>query len=86
MTKIHYACEIDPRERAVYDRQHKALFDTYNKLKAQGDDGVYLFDAGEIVKPGGDHPTVDGVHMTDIGYDMIADQLVPFIEEILESR
>ncbi|MFI4912608.1 MAG: SGNH/GDSL hydrolase family protein [Sedimentisphaeraceae bacterium JB056] len=85
MTKIHFAFEIDPDARAGYDRQHKALFATYKKLKEEGDDNVYLFDTGQIIKPGGDHPTVDGIHMTDVGYQMVAKELVPFVKEIIEE-
>ncbi len=83
MTKIHYAPEIDPAERARYDRNHKALFDTYNKLRGEGDKKLYLFDTGAIIQPGGDHPTVDGVHLTDVGYYMIADKIVPFLADII---
>ncbi len=86
MTKIHYADEIEPAMRGYYERQHKVLFETYDKLKAQGDEMVYIFDTGAIIPYGGDHPTVDGVHLTDKGYYMIADELVPFIEGILNLK
>lgn len=86
MTKIHYAAEaVSASERARYSRIHKALYETYDKLKAQGDKYVYIFDTGKIIPYGGDHPTVDGVHLTDTGYYMIADSLVPFVKEILNA-
>jgi lysophospholipase L1-like esterase len=85
MTKIRYAGEFEPERKAVYDRQHKPLFETYEKFVKQGDKNVYLFDAGEIIKPGGDHPTVDGTHMTDTGFHIIADELTPFTRDVLSK-
>ncbi|AQQ10269.1 hypothetical protein L21SP3_02097 [Sedimentisphaera cyanobacteriorum] len=88
MTKIHFAYEALPaniyESRSYYDKQHKALFRTYDKLKQEGDDNIYLFDSGALIQAGGDHPTADGIHLTDVGFEIIADALVPFAEEILE--
>ncbi len=86
MTKIHFAKEILPEEADIYQKQNQPVFDTYNKLKQQGDKNIYLFDSGEIIKPGGDHPTVDGVHPTDRGFYMLADALVPKLTEILTNN
>ncbi len=87
MTKIHYSPEvISASERARYKRIHKAFYETYDKLKAEGDENVYIFDTGEVIPYGGDHPTVDGVHLTDVGYYMIADKLVPFVKEIIGGK
>ena len=83
MTKIHFADEIFPGGVKHYNQQHKFLFETYNKLKASGDTKVHLFDAGAIIKQGGDHPTNDGIHLTDLGFKLIADELVPFVEKII---
>lgn len=86
MTKIHYAGEIlQLSERARYERMHKPLYETYNKLKARGDENVYIFDTGEVIPYGGDHPSVDGTHLTDVGYYMIADELVPFVRGVLDK-
>ncbi|MFI4910181.1 MAG: heparinase II/III family protein [Sedimentisphaeraceae bacterium JB056] len=89
MTKPHYAREIEPygswMTADFYKRQHNALHKTYKNLKDEGDKNVYIFDAGDIIKAGGDHPSVDGVHLTDRGYYMIADKLAPFIQSILDT-
>lgn len=90
MTKPHYGREVEPYGSWMtvdfYNQQHEALFDTYKKLKTEGDKNVYLFDTGEIIPTGGDHPTVDGVHLTDTGYYMISEELVPLLKEIFNKK
>lgn len=83
MTKIHYAREILPEEAAEYVRQNQPVFDVYRQLKSEGDERIFLFDAGEVIPAGGDHPTVDGVHPTDRGFYMLAEALTPKLREIL---
>lgn len=85
MTKIHSAGEIQSDEAAAYDLQNQPVFETYHKLLAEGDKNIFLFDAGKIIKPGGDHPTIDGVHLTDRGFYMIADVLTPQLASILRK-
>ena len=85
MTKIHFAKEIESEIAEEYRCQHKPLFETFRKFKEQGDDKVYLFDSGAIIHSGGDHPTIDGVHPTDLGFKMLADELAPFLKKIIEK-
>ncbi|MFA6185931.1 MAG: SGNH/GDSL hydrolase family protein [Phycisphaerae bacterium] len=83
MTQIHYSGELLPEQAAEYKRHNEPVFDTYNKLRAEGDKKVFLFDSGEIIPVGGDHPSVDGTHLTDRGFYMIAEGLEPKLKEIL---
>ena len=83
MTKPHYGTEIQPFMAEYYVKQHKVLFETYDKLKSEGDEKVYLFDTGKFIQAGGDHPSVDGTHLTDVGYYKIADGLEPVLREII---
>jgi lysophospholipase L1-like esterase len=85
MTKIHFAKEIEPEIAGEYDRLHIPLFATYKTLKGQGDDKVYLFDCGAIILSGHDHPTADGVHLNDLGFKMVADELAPFLGKIIDN-
>lgn len=87
MTEIHFAYEIDDQLESAkkYGLKHKILFETYHKLKESGDKNVYVFDAGAIIKAGGDHPTVDGSHLTDAGFYAIAEKLAPLLENIIKS-
>lgn len=82
MTRIHYANEIFFGTE-YSDKLNQYVFDTYNRLRNSGDSGIYLFDSSKVICPGGDHPSVDGVHLTDIGFDMLATELVPVLKDIL---
>ena len=86
MTKIHFAKEMEPEIAEEYKCQHKPLFETFRKFKEQGDNKVYLFDSGSIILPGNDHPTVDGIHLTDLGFKMIADDLAPLLKRIIQEQ
>lgn len=83
MTRIYSSSEFEPDAMAHYNKQHEPLLATYEKFKKQGDKNIYLFDAGAIVKPNGDHPSVDGLHLTDRGFYLIADTLTPLLKTIL---
>ncbi len=84
MTKNHYAKEI-VEGPSFYNDQHAALFTTYSNRLAAGDQNIYLFDTGAIVPAGGDHPTADGTHLTDVGFTRIADGLEPVLEQIFQG-
>lgn len=84
MTKPHFANEILGKYSNYYNQQHKPLFETYRKLREKGDEKIFLFDTGKIIKSGGDHPSVDGIHLTDIGFKKTADQLQILLADIIE--
>jgi hypothetical protein len=86
MTKAHYSQEIEPNEAAEYCARNKPVFETYKKLSAEGNISIFLFDTGEIIPAGGDHPSVDGHHLTAKGFYMIADKLTPLLKQILISK
>ncbi len=86
MTKIHFAYEVEPAQAQEYIEQHKPLFETYEKMKAAGDKNIYLFDAGAIIPTGKNHPTADGIHMLDTGFEKITGQLAPSLGQILNTQ
>jgi len=86
MTKIHYSLEILPEEAKEYENRHEPLFAAFEKRKQMGDSNIFLFDARQIIRPGGDHPSVDGIHLTDLGFKMIADPLATMLQKIIEPK
>lgn len=84
MTKNHYAEEI-VEGSAGYDAQHEALYTTYSNRLAAGDQNIYLFDTGALIPAGGDVPSADGTHLTDVGFTRIADGLTPVLEQIFQG-
>lgn len=85
MTAIHGARDIEPDRSLVYETMQKSLFQAYERLKDQYTDKVFLFDTGKIIRPGGDNPTIDAIHPTDLGFKIISDELVPFLEAIINN-
>jgi hypothetical protein len=84
MTKPHFANEILKQNSDYYTIQHKPLFATYRKFREKGDKNIFLFDTGKIIKPGRNHPSVDGIHLTDTGFMKIASELKILLSEILK--
>jgi hypothetical protein len=85
MTRICFAFEhfrdgsdIDQ----IRDVMNAVVLETYNKMKTQGDEHVYYFDSTEAVGLSENHPTVDGVHLTDEGFRLLADALAPVLANI----
>lgn len=85
MTRLKCSYDINPNSSDDYKKLHEPLYATYEKFKEQGDKNIYVFDTGALIEPGGDHPTVDGLHLTDRGFYMVADKLSPLIEKILDK-
>jgi len=82
MTRIHYA-----RENINGDGYVKSInamvVDSYEKFRAGGDKNIYLFDSSKVITAEGDHPSVDGVHLSDMGFKMLADELSPYLAGIV---
>lgn len=82
MTRIRYSRE-NYTGTASRDLQNKFVFETYNLHIKQGDKNIYLFDSTKVIGLGGNHPSVDGCHLTDLGFKMLADALAPVLTEII---
>ena len=53
--------------------------------KNSGDSNVYFIDGSEMFNfPGGDECTVDGCHPTDLGFRIMADNVIKVMENILK--
>ena len=82
MTRVHFARE-HIQGSDYLKKINKMVFDSYKKFREGGDKNVYLFDSSKVISSEGDHPSVDGVHLSDLGFKMLADELSPFLAEIL---
>ena len=52
-------------------------------MRRQGDQNVYLLDTRKIIGLEQDHPSVDGVHLTDLGFHQMATGVTPVLKRIL---
>ena len=55
----------------------------WQKMRLAGDQHVYFFDSFVLYRDGSIHPTVEGLHPSDLGFRMIADALAPDMAKIL---
>lgn len=57
----------------------------YLKLKAENPKNLYYIDRKNIYGPNNDG-TVDGIHLTDLGFHYYAEKLKPYIKAVLEGK
>lgn len=82
MTRINYAAEHYVGT-ARSEEQNGVVLDTYERMKAGGDEAVYLFESRDVIGLCSDHPSVDGCHLTDLGFRMLAEGVAPVVGEAL---
>lgn len=65
--------------------KNEALKANYEKLKAENPDNLYYVDSVNLdgVEDDG---TVDGIHLTDLGFKYYAEKLTPVLRSILDSK
>ena len=78
MTRLHTQGQSEPYEVNDLVRQ------VWKSMRAKGDRHVYFFDAFDLYRDGSVHPTVEGLHPSDLGFKIIADALAPELAKILE--
>lgn len=66
-------------------KRKEIIYKTYENAKNSGDSNVYFIDGSEMFNfPGGDECTVDGCHPTDLGFRIMADNVIKVMENILK--
>ncbi len=56
--------------------------EVYESMRARGDRNVHFFDSFPLYADGAIHPTVEGLHPSDLGFKIIADALAPEVARI----
>lgn len=65
--------------------QNEEIRKTYNRLKKEGMNNFYYIESNKLI--GNDHEaTIDGVHLTDLGFMRIADAVLPLIKTAMKKR
>jgi len=81
MTRIHYANEsFSPA--ASNAALNRTIFDQYHRMLEAGDQNVHLFDSAQAIGLGGNHPSVDGCHLTDEGFRILGEALAPVLARV----
>jgi len=82
MNRIRYAPENFSGTKDC-DRMNEIVLATYNRCRSSGDKNIHFFDAAAVIGFGPDHPSVDGCHLTDAGFKLLAEALAPVLKTIL---
>lgn len=75
---------FDEAMRKVVSEKNKALREEYEKLRRQGDRRLHYLPAGKLIGRDGE-ATVDGIHLTDLGFLRFADELEKEIDKIINQ-
>ncbi|MDZ7617853.1 MAG: SGNH/GDSL hydrolase family protein, partial [Patescibacteria group bacterium] len=78
MTRLHAVGQSEPYEVNALVRE------VYEKMQAAGDRNVHYFDSFPLYADGSVHPTVEGLHPSDLGFKIIADALAPALGRVCE--
>lgn len=85
---VFVCCAQNPRYRfresthIAIDAKNSAIEALYERLRREGDSHLYLIGA-EVLERGDNECTVDGTHLSDIGFQHYADALYPLLESLL---
>jgi hypothetical protein len=85
MTTIRWAAE-NYMPRLHSDESNTIVRETFNQFRKRGANQVHLLDCRKIIGYEADHPSVDGVHLTDLGYKRMADGVALALRKILELK
>ena len=80
--EIVLSCDTDtPRREKLLSAEFQE--NTVKKLRAAGDENIYFIHGGKLCGEWWHEVTVDGVHATDLGFFMMAENLSKILAEIL---
>lgn len=80
-----YAHEpYDTLQQVKMPTTNKVLHDKFLELKSQNPNNLYYIDRKNLIGPDGEG-TVDGAHLTDLGFVFYALKLKPYLKAILEG-
>ncbi len=79
MSRLHSQGQAEPYEVNALVRE------VFDAMRAGGDRNVHWFDSFVLYKDGSEHPTVEGLHPSDLGFTMIAGALSPALAKILKT-
>ncbi len=81
---IYPYCRYDQSLGSYLPRKNEAYRRNYERLKAENPDNLYYV-TSENLDGLEDDGTVDGIHLTDLGFRHYADKLTPILREILNQ-
>lgn len=83
MTSIRFAAEHFMPKPEI-DEKNAIVKATYDRIRNRGDQNVHFLDCTKAIGIEADHPSVDGSHLTDLGFKRLADVVAPVLKQILK--
>jgi lysophospholipase L1-like esterase len=75
----------DQRIGNTVRRQNEEIRKTYDRLKKEGVKNLYYVETDKLI--GNDHEaTIDGIHLTDLGFTRIADAILPLVKKAMSGK
>jgi poly-D-alanine transfer protein DltD len=75
----------DQQVGATVRKQNQEIRKTWERLKKEGVKNIYYLESARLM--GNDHEaTIDGIHLTDLGFTRFADAILPLIRKALAER
>ena len=76
-----------PQERVGHEQMRDAIIHFYSKMRQKGDLNIHFVDGNSLVPYGSQLAHADGnVHLTNVGFSMMAKALAPALDYILLSN
>lgn len=82
MTSIHFGNE-NYLDSPRHEETNAFVKATYEKFRARDPGKVHFLECRDIISAGPDHPSVDGAHLTDLGYWRMAQGMAPVLGKIV---
>ncbi|MGV8137329.1 MAG: SGNH/GDSL hydrolase family protein [Mangrovibacterium sp.] len=82
--KIHYPhMDFDQKIYDQHCRQNETLFRIFNEQKKKGDKNIFYLKSDKLIGDDSE-ATVDGVHLTDMGFVRISQSMFPVIRKLID--
>lgn len=76
---------FDQQVGTTVRRQNEEIKKTYERLKQEGVKNIFYIESDKLI--GNDHEaTIDGIHLTDLGFMRIADAILPVIKKAMNEK
>ena len=87
MTFIRRAEEqYQPELAKIADDRNAVVFRTFKEFRKRGDRNVHLLECRDLIGFQADHPSVDGAHLSDLGFWRLANEVAPKLKMILNLK
>jgi lysophospholipase L1-like esterase len=73
---------FDQSTKNIVNEKNNALREEYRKFKQCGEKNIYYLSSDNLIGKDGE-ATVDGIHLTDLGFERFSEKLYHVIDKIL---